>query len=128
MLNRYTDAQPFVTKDGSIIRELMHPNVHGNCHQSLAEATIEAGGITALHQHFLAEEIYYFIAGTGRMTLGSEVFAVAPGDTVCIAPGVPHRLENTGAEPLRLLCCSSPAYRHEDTELLTEIGDENDGG
>lgn len=128
MLSRYVDAQPFVTKDGSTIRELMHPKVHGNERQSLAEAIVAVGSATALHQHCLSEEIYYFIEGNGRMTLGSEVFAVVPGDTVCIAPGIPHRLENTGAEPLRLLCCSSPAYSHEDTELLTEISDENDGG
>lgn len=106
----------------------MHPLVHGNRNQSVAEAIVEVGAATALHQHCLAEEIYHFLGGTGRMTLGKEVFAVTQGDTVCIAPGVPHRLENTGAEPLRLLCCSSPAYSHEDTDLLAEIGDENDGG
>ncbi len=27
---RYTEIAPYVTKDGSLIRELMHPQVHGN--------------------------------------------------------------------------------------------------
>ena len=35
-----------------------------------------------------------------------------------IAPGVPHKLWNTGAEPLVLLCCCAPPYSHEDTVLL----------
>ncbi|MGW8223534.1 MAG: cupin domain-containing protein, partial [Syntrophobacteria bacterium] len=36
----YNEIHPYVTKDGAIIRELMHPEVHGNSNQSLAEATI----------------------------------------------------------------------------------------
>lgn len=121
MLSHYDDVQPFITKDGSIIRELMHPRVNGNGMQSVAEAIVPAGSATVLHQHYRAEEIYHFLAGAGRMTLGDRGFVVGPGDTVRIAPGVPHRLENTGNEPLRLLCCSSPPYSHEDTELLTAV-------
>ncbi len=40
----YEKIEPYITKDGSIIRELMHPAVHGNSKQSLAEATVPAGG------------------------------------------------------------------------------------
>jgi len=40
MKSRHADAAPYVTKDGSEIRELMHPAVHGNRAQSLAEATV----------------------------------------------------------------------------------------
>jgi mannose-6-phosphate isomerase-like protein (cupin superfamily) len=36
-----------------------------------------------------------------------------------IAPGLRHKLWNTGSGPLRLLCCCAPAYTHEDT-VLTE--------
>jgi len=44
--------------------------------------------------------------------------AVGPGDTICIPPGTPHCIENTGIEALHLLCCCAPAYAHDDTELL----------
>jgi mannose-6-phosphate isomerase-like protein (cupin superfamily) len=54
------------------------------------------------------------------MTLGERVFEVHAGDTVCIPPGTPHRIRNTGAGSLRILCCCSPAYSHEDTELLQQ--------
>ena len=37
------DAPVYKTLDGSLIRELMHPDVHGNWFQSLAEATIRPG-------------------------------------------------------------------------------------
>jgi mannose-6-phosphate isomerase-like protein (cupin superfamily) len=115
---RYADVQPYTTKDGSVIRELMHPAVHGNRNQSLAEATVAAGQRTILHRHGRTEELYHVTAGRGRMTLGDESFGVTAGDTVCIPPGTPHCIENTGAEDLVILCCCSPAYHHDDTELL----------
>jgi len=52
------------------------------------------------------------------MVLGDERFDVMAGDTVCIMPDTPHQITNTGAAPLKLLCCCSPAYSHGDTELL----------
>lgn len=115
----YNEIQPYTTKDGALIRELMHPELHGNSNQSLAEATIAQGTATALHRHNLSEEIYHFTGGKGQMTLGDETFEVAMGDTVCVPPGILHRLENTGQEPLKLLCCCAPAYSHDDTELVT---------
>ena len=52
--------------------------------------------------------------------LGDEVFSVHEGDTVCISPNTPHCIKNIGESPLHILCCCSPAYSHEDTELLEE--------
>src|SRR5689334_13463773 len=118
MKNRVAEVEPYVTKDGSEIRELVHPAVHGNRNASLAETTVQAGARTGLHRHRLTEEIYHFIEGAGMMTLGTERFEVRAGDTVCIAPGTAHCVENTGAGPLRILCACAPAYSHDDTELL----------
>ena len=118
LLTRYEEIIPYVTKDGSLIRELMHPVVHGSSNQSLAEATVPAAGKTFLHRHIKSEEIYYILEGRGIMTLGSEEFDVRKGDTVCIMPGTPHRIQNTGKESLKILCCCAPAYAHEDAELL----------
>lgn len=115
---RYAGIKPYRTKDGSVIRELMHPDVHGNLRQSLAEATIPEGGATLLHKHYETEEIYHVTQGEGRMFLGKEQFQVERGDTVCIPPGTPHKIQNSGQGPLIILCCSSPAYAHDDTELL----------
>lgn len=118
--SRYAAIAAYVTRDGSEIRELMHPAVHGNRAQSLAEATVAPGTRTQLHRHAVTEELYHVTAGRGRMTLGDACFDVGAGDTVAIAPGTPHRIEATGTEPLRILCCCSPPYSHDDTELLPE--------
>jgi mannose-6-phosphate isomerase-like protein (cupin superfamily) len=119
--SQLTAVPAYITRDGSSIRELMHPSVHGNNKQSLAEASVPPGGSTLLHRHRESEELYHIIAGSGRMTLGDEEFAIVPGDTLLIPPGTAHCLHNTGSEPLRLLCCCSPAYRHEDTEIISSL-------
>lgn len=118
MKSAHASITPYVTKDGSEIRELMHPAQHGNHAQSLAEATVPPGTKTLLHRHRVTEEIYHVTAGRGWMTLGSEQFEVAVGDTVCIMPGVAHGIACVGDTPLKILCACAPAYAHEDTELL----------
>lgn len=118
MKTRSADIPSYVTKDGSEIRELMHPDAHGNRAQSLAEAVVPAGTRTRLHRHRVTEELYHITSGEGLLTLGGERMKVSPGDTALIPPGTPHCIEATGSGPLHILCCCSPAYSHEDTDLL----------
>jgi mannose-6-phosphate isomerase-like protein (cupin superfamily) len=115
--SRLADTPAYITLDGSSIRELMHPGVHGNAMQSLAEASVPVAGATAPHRHRVSEELYFILAGRGRMRLGDAEFIIEPGDTILIPPGTVHCLHNIGDETLRLLCCCAPAYRHEDTEM-----------
>jgi mannose-6-phosphate isomerase-like protein (cupin superfamily) len=115
-------AEPFRTKDGSEIRELLAHRNSAIRNQSLAEARIPVGGATMEHYHPRAEEIYYITHGTGRMKLGHEERDVRPGDAIAIPPGQAHKLWNIGDEPLRLLCCCAPGYEHDDT-VLTEEGE-----
>jgi mannose-6-phosphate isomerase-like protein (cupin superfamily) len=102
----------FVTADGSLIRELTRSE-----RQTLAEATLPAGGETLEHFHPRTEEIYTFLSGRGRMRLGEQVASVNAGDTVLISAGTPHKLWNDGADPLVLLCCCVPPYSDDDTVM-----------
>ena len=115
---RREDRRPFVTLDGSEIRELAGVPSGNTANQSLAEATVPPGALTERHYHRRSEEIYLFLAGAGRMALGDEERDIRAGDCVVIPPGTPHHLHNTGTDPLVLLCCCAPAYSHEDTVLL----------
>ncbi|MCU0257804.1 MAG: cupin domain-containing protein [Solirubrobacteraceae bacterium] len=116
-------AESFVTADGSTIRELAGRVSAPARHQSLAEATVPPGGATTAHLHPEAEELYFFTAGTGRLRVGDDEREVAAGDCAVIPPGTPHKLWNrSDTEPLVLLCCCAPAYRHEDTVLLEPEG------
>jgi mannose-6-phosphate isomerase-like protein (cupin superfamily) len=109
------DATPFVTADGSTIRELIGPVTQPAQHQSLAEATLPAGQSTQRHYHRIAEEIYYIVAGAGRMELDGDVADVEPGDAIMISPGAWHQITALGDTDLRLLCCCAPPYSHDDT-------------
>jgi mannose-6-phosphate isomerase-like protein (cupin superfamily) len=111
--------EPFVTKDGSQIRELLAHRNSAIRHQSLAEARLAPGASTQEHYHLKTEEIYYITHGVGRIRIDGELCDVAVGDAIAILPGRRHKLWNIGAEELRLLCCCAPAYEHEDT-VMTE--------
>lgn len=112
------ELAPFITKDGSEIRELLAPRNSSIRHQSLAEARLPVGGATVEHYHARTEEIYFIVAGQGRMRIEGEERPVKAGDAIAIPPGHRHKLWNTGSEPLRLLCCCAPAYEHDDTFLV----------
>lgn len=115
---RLEHRQPFITADGSSIRELAGIPSGNAENQSLAEATVPPGGETVEHYHRTTEEIYVFVSGEGRMRLGDEEAEIRAGDTVVIPPGVKHKLWNRGSEPLVLLCCCAPPYSDADTVLL----------
>ena len=82
------EIQPYITKDGSLIRELMHPKVHGNKMLSFAQAIVEPGCETVAHRHEISEEIYHVVQGSGVMTLDKEEFSIGPGDTIYIRPNL----------------------------------------
>jgi mannose-6-phosphate isomerase-like protein (cupin superfamily) len=103
-------TEPFVTKDGSTIRELHHTAA-----QSLAEATLEPDQATERHHHRATEEIYFVLKGSGRMEVDGDMRTVRPGDAILIPPGAWHTLDNNGSSELRILCCCSPPYSHDDT-------------
>ncbi len=111
-------VEPFVTKDGSEIRELLAYRNSCIQQQSLAEARLPPGAATAPHYHSKTEEIYYILSGQARMTLGDESREVEPGDAVAIPPGQTHTIRNTGAAPLCFLCCCAPPYEHDDTVMV----------
>ena len=116
-ISNLDELEAFTTLDGSTIRELVGPSWTAARNQSLAEATVPAGGATIEHFHHQTEEIYYFTAGRGRMRLGDSESDVRAGDCVVIPPGTRHKLWAAPDQELVLLCCCAPAYSHADTEL-----------
>ena len=119
VINR-NDCQPFVTLDGSTIREIAAPRNSSLKNSSLAEATVPPGARTKRHFHKASEEIYYVLEGRGVMWLEGEEREISPGDAIIIPPGSQHQIYNPGPGNLVFLCICSPAYQHEDTVLLEE--------
>lgn len=111
-------CEPFVTKDGSTIRELLSHRNSSIRKQSLAEATIPPGVATQSHYHIVTEEIYYILSGNGIMHLGDRTVSVGPGDAIAIPPGTVHWIINPQSVELKLLCCCAPGYEHDDTVMV----------
>ena len=118
-IKNLNEVPPFITKDGSEIRELLAHRNSAICNQSLAEARLPVGASTQEHFHPRAEEIYFITRGAGKIRIEGETREVRAGDAIAIPPGKKHKLWNTGGETLHLLCCCAPAYEHGDT-IITE--------
>jgi mannose-6-phosphate isomerase-like protein (cupin superfamily) len=114
-IRAYDRAEPFTTKDGSTIRELLGLLTAPVRNQSLAEATLAPGQATERHYHAETEELYYLLEGEGEMEIDEERARVRPGDAILIPPGAWHQIHADAGETLRFLCCCAPPYRHEDS-------------
>src|SRR5271167_652846 len=106
----YAQIEPFMTADGSEIREWAGRVSAPAQNQSLAEATIPVGGATIEHLHHTTEELYLVTAGRGRLLIEGEERIVEQGDCALIPPGARHKVFNIGVEPLRIVCACAPAY------------------
>ena len=66
------------------------------------------GGCTDFHAHQESGELMVFVSGTGRAWLGSEEYELKPGMVMYAPAGVEHKTENTGDEPLFIICVFIP--------------------
>jgi mannose-6-phosphate isomerase-like protein (cupin superfamily) len=113
VIRQLEEQEPFTTRDGSTIREILNRANAPVAHQSLAEASIAAGGATQRHYHAASEEFYFILEGEGMMEIDGERRQVVPGEAILIPPGAWHQI--TASRDLRFLCCCAPPYSHEDT-------------
>ena len=102
--------EPFVGEDGAIVRELASPRNAPVSGHSLAEIRHPPGMASQEHYHTEAEEVYYVLAGEGRLRIDGEERAIGPGDTVAIVPGERHKIWQAGEGDLVLLVTCMPAY------------------
>ena len=69
MKTRHAQLTPYITRDGTEIREMMHPAVHGEFgarHQSLAEARLPAGARSLPHRHAVLPKLSMDTSECGR--------------------------------------------------------------
>ncbi|MBW1990287.1 MAG: cupin domain-containing protein [Deltaproteobacteria bacterium] len=64
---------------------------------------VDPGGHTPKHSHGWEHEIFIH-AGEGHMLLGGETRPVSAGAAVFIPPGMEHQIQNTGRQPLMVVC------------------------
>ena len=121
MLIRKLQACPeFIAGDGTLLRELLHPEKQPiDLRYSLAHAIVP-GGRSSLPHSLKTSEVYYILSGTGKMHIDGESQVVEPGDAVYIPPNAKQFICNEGTAPLVFVCIVDPAWRQEDETIGAE--------
>ena len=103
------EAPDAIAPDGSEVR-LLGALARG----SMAAFRLAPGCVSKAVAHRTVEEIWYFIAGQGRMwrRLGEaeEVTEVGPGVSVTIPTGVHFQFRCDGSEPLEAVAVTMPPW------------------
>ncbi|MFQ5659325.1 MAG: cupin domain-containing protein [Gammaproteobacteria bacterium] len=113
-VKRLSECQEFTANDGCRIRELLHPVDDAlDLPYSIAIAGVQPGERT--YRHKLKQvEVYFILAGYGRMLIDSEPRNVSAGDTIYIPAESIQSIENTGEDELQFMAIVSPPWRQED--------------
>ena len=90
--------------EGTLLKTLLGNSEETFGHASLfATFTYPPGSSIGYHTHEGETELYYFIAGTGRVSDDGVFYDVKPGDSMCTPTGHGHGVENTGSEDMEIL-------------------------
>ncbi|MCP4482698.1 MAG: cupin domain-containing protein [bacterium] len=117
-VKKLKDCQEFIAGDGCRLREILHPDKQKlDLGYSLAYAEVKRGQVTKLHA-LSSSEVYYIIAGNGKMYIDDEVADVSMGDTIYIPSNSQQSIENIGESVLSFICIVDPAWRIEDESVF----------
>ncbi|UBF28632.1 cupin domain-containing protein [Kovacikia minuta CCNUW1] len=124
LIRKLNACEEFVAGDGTLLRELLHPDKQPiELRYSLAQAILPVGQ-TSIPHSLKTSEVYYILRGRGEMSINSETESVEPGDAIYIPPNARQSIYNNGAEPLVFICMVDPAWRKEDETVYTETTQE----
>lgn len=98
------DCAEFVAGDGTILRELLHPDKAPlDLRYSLAHAILKPGQVSKPHC-LRTSEVYYIVEGEGLMHINDETSAVGPGQAIYIPPNAVQHLDNKGNKDIVFIC------------------------
>ena len=95
------DNETYLLKDNKTLNNLV-----------LSSTLLNPFKQTTGHNHSGQEEVYFFVNGTGYMTVDEEKIDVKPGTVVLIPDGAFHRVHNIMAEPLYFVCVFDGKRNH----------------
>lgn len=120
LIRKLSDCEEFVAGDGTLLRELLHPDKQPLAlRYSLAQAIVPVG-YTSLPHALTTSEVYYILSGSGVMSINDETRLVEPGDAIYIPPHAKQFLQNTGDIPIVFICIVDPAWHQVDEIIYPE--------
>jgi len=81
---------------------------------------VDPGAKLSLQKHWHRSEHWVVVRGTAQVTCGDKSFVLRENESTFIPAGIPHRLENPGKMPLRLIEVQSGEYVGEDDIVRLE--------
>lgn len=78
---------------------------------TLGRVIIEPGKANDRHAHPSCSEVLYLLAGNLEHSIGDEVVAMAPGDSVVIPAGTYHNARSIGRAPADMIVAYSAGDR-----------------
>jgi mannose-6-phosphate isomerase-like protein (cupin superfamily) len=101
----------------ALSQRLINPST-GSQHVDVQVNILRAGsGPGPYHHHSNAENIYYVLSGTARVTVDGVPHTAGPGVAVFIPPGERHDVENIGTDDLRVIEIKVP---HDSDFIIVE--------
>jgi len=92
------------------LKHLAAPWTVGTRNLWVGISKIDPGNSSNEHSHDDLEEIFYVVAGHGRIRVGDEEEPIEAGSCIYIPTDTPHQLINTGDETLKVLAVTSPPF------------------
>jgi len=111
-------APPAIAPDGSAVRILC-----ATARGSMISFSLEPGAVSKTITHRTVEEIWYVVAGQGRLWRrrgdSEEVADLAPGLSATIPVGTQFQFRNDGDRRLQIVAVTIPPWPGEDEALVT---------
>lgn len=103
-------------------RRVINPTVFLGPWGFLDQYTLAPGAATAPATDREVGGFFYVIAGSGKVTIGSETADIKEGDAIPIMLGDTRQFENTGATPLQLMQVGIVSDMARRQEILNGVG------
>ena len=101
-----TTPEPFVRSVRVLLSPLLQPGI---ADVAMGYTEVPPGHHGSRHNHPSAAEIWMFISGTGRASVGDIEVETGPGTVVYTPPGVHHQFFNSGPDPVKIYYVYSPS-------------------
>jgi mannose-6-phosphate isomerase-like protein (cupin superfamily) len=97
-------------------RRAIGPSVFAGPWAYTDHLVLPPGASAGQQVHRGVAEVYYVMAGNGRITVGAETAAVQEGDAVPVQLNEVHAIENSGTAPLELLVVGVSRERNKEVQ------------
>ena len=88
---------------------------------AMRQFEVEPGGHTPKHHHPYEHEIYV-LEGDGLALEGDQQHPLKQGDVVLVKPGEVHQFQNTGTQPMKVLCLIPNSATGKNVTVVPECG------